>query len=686
MKNQMFQAHHVDHGYRTRFEHAISGDSKLFGVSPFGFRISTHTKEERLLSRGWSPFRVGKSFARPGLQPPLLCLIVSFMALGTQPAMAQRAQLQVQSPPHFVGDPVVIQFTLTGFDQSVEPQCTIESKPDGLRVQQRSVSPNVMSRTTIINGRVSQQTTVTWQLTYLLTAGKPGEYTVGPFVIKQGSKEARIDAETFEFGDVPLDPNMRILLLVDDRPVYPSERVPVTIEWWYAGDIGEVQQLNIHSPLFDSFRFAPDPPPRRGASQMPIDTKEGRVPLEAEARREEWQGKDYTVLSAKRVLIPDRPGQFQLEPITATVRKVTQWARQRSPFDDMGFGSSIFRDVMGDRRQAARTELARAVGEPLNIVIKTFPLAGRPESFAGAVGPGYSIDVSADRTVVRVGDPISLDIILRGSGNLVNAGLPPLSADGGMDPTKFRLPDRDASGVYENGQKSFNVTVRVQDETVSELPALAYSWFDPTDESYHTVHSKPIALRVMPAQIVGSADVVGSTNSKASKKRKLDDQQVAATGSRANGAAVASTSLTGADLAIETDSGVLLRDVRGAYGGLATQAFLYVAGLVLIGIAVLERKRRDIPRHVIEKRNQLRAERSRIISSRSQPKKQAAESLATALRNLVAAMPHGPRFEAQSIIAECESLVYAPNDSGDDRLDDELVKRALEVAKQFEIE
>jgi hypothetical protein len=477
---------------------------------------------------------------------------------------------------------------------------------------------------------------------------------------------------------------MRIRLLVDDRPVYPSERVPVTIEWWYAGDIGAVHQLNIHSPLFDSFRFAPDPPPRRGANQMPIDTKERRVPLEAEARREKWEGKDYTVLSAKRVMIPDRPGQFQLEPITATVRKVTQWARQRSPFDDMGFGSSFFRDVLGDRRQAARTELARAAGEPLNVVIKAFPVAGRPESFAGAVGPGYSIDVSADRTVVRVGDPISLDITLRGSGNLVNAGLPPLSADGGMDPTKFRLPDSDASGVFENGQKSFNVTVRVQDETVSELPALAYSWFDPTDESYHTVHSKPIALRVMPAQIVGSADVVGSINSKTSKKRKPDDQQVAATGTGANGAA--STSLTGADLAIETDSGVLLRDVRGAFGGLATQGFLYVAGLVLIGIAVLERKRRDIPRDVIEKRNQLRAERNRITSSRSQPKKQAAESVATALRNLVAAMPHGPRSEAQSIIAECESLVYAPNDSGDDRLDDELVKRALEVAKQFETE
>jgi hypothetical protein len=609
---------------------------------------------------------------------------VCIAALGHASSVAQMAQVQLQGPPYFAGDPMAIQFTLSGFDQSPEPQCTIETQPAGLRVQRRSISPNVMSRTTIINGKVSQQTTVTWQVTYLLTANRPGRVTVGPFLFKQGSKEARVEAETIDFGEVPTDPDMRIRLLVDDRPVYPSERVPITIEWWYAGDLDNVRQLTIHSPLFDDFRFAPDPQPRRDTNQLPIDTSEGRIPLNAEARRETWKGKEYTVFAAKRVMIPDRPGQFELDPITVTVRKVTAWAQQRSPFDDMGFGSSLLRDVMGNRRRPASTELTRATGDPLTVTIKSFPQAGRPESFAGAVGPGYSIDVSADRTVVRVGDPISLNITLRGSGNLVNAGLPPLSADGGMEADRFRLPDGEASGVFENNKKTFTVKVRVQDESVSEIPALAYSWFDPEDESYHTIRSKPIALRVMPAQIVSSADVVGSTTSTTGKLGSQTGQSVAAA-SPVNGSALGtSSSQTGADLAIETDSGALLRDSRGAFGGLASQGLLYLAGLVVIGIAILDRKRRDIPREVIEKRNQLRSERNRISGARSQPKKEAAESVATALRNLVAAMPHGPRAEAQAIIAECESFVYAPSDSGDDAIKDDLVKRALDVAARFE--
>ena len=137
------------------------------------------------------------SMPRAGLRCAV-CVILWLVGTGTMPAFSQVAQMKVQSPPYFVGDPVAIEFTITGLDQAPEPQCTIESTSDDLRAQQGSVSPNVMSRTTYINGRVSQQTTVTWQIVYLLTAGKPGKYTVGPFVFKQGSEEVRVEAETFE--------------------------------------------------------------------------------------------------------------------------------------------------------------------------------------------------------------------------------------------------------------------------------------------------------------------------------------------------------------------------------------------------------------------------------------------------------------------------------------------------------
>ena len=168
-------------------------------------------------------------------------------------------------------------------------------------------------------------------------------------------------------------------------------------------------------------------------------------------------------------------GRFTLEPITATLRAATAWERQRSPFDD--FGGSLFRDLMGENRRPSRTTLTRAIGEPLALLVNPFPLDGRPESFAGAVGSGFSIDVAADRTVVRVGDPIDLAITLHGDGNLAGASLPPLSADAN-GPTGSACSG-ETPGTVVDDAKTLHVSVRVSDESVAEIPALAYPGSDP---------------------------------------------------------------------------------------------------------------------------------------------------------------------------------------------------------------
>ena len=110
--------------------------------------------------------------------------------------------------------------------------------------------------------------------------------------------------------------------------------------------------------------------------------------------------------------------------------------------------------------------------------------------------------------MVRVGDPIALDIRLRGDGNLENARLPKLSADNGLDPKRFQFAEQDLGGELEGREKRFRVTVRVQDESASEIPAPAYSWFDPEMQTYATARSKPIALNVMPAKMITADEVV----------------------------------------------------------------------------------------------------------------------------------------------------------------------------------
>src|SRR5207253_10419722 len=48
----------------------------------------------------------------------------------------------------------------------------------------------------------------------------------------------------------------------------------------------------------------------------------------------------------------------------------------------------------------------------------------------------------------------------------------------------------------------------------TEIPALAFSYFDPIRGQYQTVHSDPIALSVKGGNVVGASDVVAAAPSK----------------------------------------------------------------------------------------------------------------------------------------------------------------------------
>ena len=117
--------------------------------------------------------------------------------------------------------------------------------------------------------------------------------------------------------------------------------------------------------------------------------------------------------------------------------------------------------------------------------------------------------------MVRVGDPITLALTLRGEGYLERIGLPSFGTDAGetdgrLDPKQFRLPDDDVAGTLlaDSDGKQFVITVRVLDESVTQIPPLAYSWFDPKERTFQTAHSDPIALQVLPTQVVSAQDVV----------------------------------------------------------------------------------------------------------------------------------------------------------------------------------
>ncbi len=613
-----------------------------------------------------------------------ISLLAGLLAVSTlEQLFAQDIEVSVgqSEPPYYVGQAAIIQFNVEGFDEQPQPTVSIDTNSgklaDGLRGRLGQVIPQVMARAVFRDGQIFQSRQVTHQIQYLVTADKAGEYSVGPFIIQQGAKQVKVKSRQFAFESVPNDPDLRVRLILPEQPIYVDQRVPVKIEWWYAGETDSLEERNVYSPLFDMFRFATDEQPRRGSNVMPIETKDGTINLEGTAREVRQDGKNFVVLAASRVMIPDKVGEFPEVSISATIRKVTQWDRRRSrsPFD-------LFEGSLFDQRRPAKVEMGQAMDTPKTIVVKPFPAEGRPASFSGGVGNGFVVEVAADRTVVRVGDPIALNITLKGDGNVDNAKLPNLSADGGLNPNQFRLPQGEMAGEYSEGTKKFRVSVRVADESVSEIPAIAYSWFDPTTESYQTTFSKPIALRVMPSKVIGAGDVVSKQipPNESAGSRNMNGAETENSGVKPAMNRPSSFTLSGADLAIEPNADLLL-----ASRTLSKQDWInwtiYVGSCLLVFMALVDRRMRQRDPALVAASKCIRQQAARVAKAAGLPRRQAAEEIAAALRQLISVLPHAPRDEAQQVVAACEAIIFSPTNAADQPLDEALVRRAKQVVE-----
>ncbi|MDB4433156.1 BatD family protein, partial [bacterium] len=432
------------------------------------------------------------------MRRPLAAALIAIAWLVASHAAAQEVGVKASRGPHYVGEAIEIQLTASGFDEDPTPEPQVPPPLLG-RLELVGVSPSTSSQITIINGRITQIRDVSFVYEYRFVSMEPGEVVLGPFRVAQGSVERVTRPLRFEIRPVPAREDLRVALALPERPIYVGERVPVRLEFWLESGLQKnLQSYTLHAPLFDltdAFQFL-DREESAGNTEVVVATATGSLELRGEAREEREAGVRFLVVSVERTLVPLHAGLYAIPAASLVVDEGTRWRR----------------DLFGGRR-ATHVRKWRAVDAEREFEVRPVPAEGRPASFAGAVGSGFALDVAADRTVVRVGDPITLTLTLRGEG-LETAALPPLDAEG-LLPSSFRVPTGELAGVPDGDAKRFIAMVRVLDDQVSEIPALEYSWFDPATSSFQQTRSRPIALSVHPAEVIGAADVLAEPSEEA---------------------------------------------------------------------------------------------------------------------------------------------------------------------------
>lgn len=597
--------------------------------------------------------------------------VVLFVLLSSGIAAAQDVRVQVARGPYYLGQPFELQVAVNDFEE--EPTPTVETPEiDGGRLRYVGVSPSTSTSISIANGKMSRTREVKFIFRYALTPLRRGVLRVPEFEVIQGTVSRRSRELQLEVAAVPRNEGIGISLSVPDGPIFVGQKVPIAIEFQLDVETRrDLLNYAIEVPLFNlpNLRFL-DAPLASADTNLEVETTAGTLRLPAISTEKRINGRDVLVIRAERTMIALSDQAIQADAASLFIEQGVR-----------------FRRDLFNQRQATSSEKFMATDQPIEIEVADVPRQGRPPSFAGAIGEGFTLEVVADRSVVQIGEPIQVTFHLRGNGDLTSARLPELDAEGLFDPRLFRLPEEPPAGIVDEDGKHFEATLRVLDADVREIPALAYSWFDAESRAFETTHSRPIALSVGAAEIIGADSVMRREpdGEEGGEERSGADARDGASGlgqTRPDGAREdasekqSSFVQSGANLAVERDLDVLMASGRsGADVARGVVGTLYGVGLAVLLFAFWDRRRQSADPAVAARKRAFAKAQNGIKAAAKLSAVDGAAALGRALRELIAELPEeaGPAFDA--LLQECDALRFAPDASGKAALPSELVER-----------
>ena len=535
-------------------------------------------------------------------------------------AYAQSASATVSSTIVEVGESVTYTVTLEGGrGESVGPPLATGA----LRL--RSQFP-VLDATTSINGQTERR------IAWAYEAVRPGGGRIGRFRASVAGVPVETDGVSVTVEQAsPSAPAAPSALPAPSRGARrelfaraePSRRTA------YVG-----QQILVDYVLY----FEPEIQPRQTAPVGAWDAQGAwREELEVSStypRPVTVGGAPYDAVTIRRVaLFPTRAGTLQLAPMRFTV-DLLKIARQpaRDPF------SPFFAPF------TSRYEDREVEAPAVEIDVRPLP-AGAPPSFAGAVGQ-FDLSTTVDQRTVQAGDPIQVQVSIRGDGNTATLEPPTLEPPDGVD----AYDPRQEREVFRGGQPlrgiaTFTYTLVPQGGGRVTIPPAPWTYFDPASERYVTVQTEPIEVVVQ-------------------------GEALAEPGAPAPGPDAPAALLTDADWRRPPGRGLWLWAVLG--GGLALPAL--IAGLVLAARTGRERMAADTPAR--RARRAPATARQRLAEARRLDGPAAFAEIEAALRDYLAdrhdvprgplapdalaALPDEPRRRLRSVLAACTQGRFAP--------------------------
>ncbi len=346
---------------------------------------------------------------------------------------------------------------------------------EGLKIEYQGQS----SETRIVNLKRSSKVIHN----YIITPSKVGDYTIGPVTCKYKGGEKAVSAQ------------LRVIKPENDKEVQQlSEilfsRISTDRE---APFVHEPFDLDLKVYIRDGVQIDGNFSLRGG---IPESGMEGDLEWEVSGRaRTEINGAIFNVYTLHTTAKTLTAGTFNFRPEVQINMVVPRQNRRPYGFDDPFFG-----DLFG--RQEVRPIVLDC--NLLEVAVQPIPMEHRPDSFTGGVGV-FDFAVEVGPAQVKAGEPITVKMRVFGRGNI--SQITPPMLEGNHDLKLYEVRTRPAQNPNE---VFFEQVVIPKSDTVAEIPALSFSYFNTKTSDFRTLKRGPfpVTVEAMPqqaAQLIATA-------------------------------------------------------------------------------------------------------------------------------------------------------------------------------------
>jgi len=406
------------------------------------------------------------------------------LALTSAGAAEPKIEVNVNRTRVNEGDTILMEVTLEGLQGNAKPQIP---PSQGFSYYETGSSSNV----SWVNGKVSSSKVYTYQL----VTRKAGKYIIGPISASSRGRSVRaapVEIEVLptvatqsggstsgqeqvgadqELNQVPAasrDTGLFARLEVDNLNPYQDEQIVLRFKMYQRHDV-QLSEIGEY-----------EAPSTQGFWREDLGSQSDyRVRIEGEL---------YHVREIAYALFPIRAGEIEIGAASVICLVPGSRNGRRSIID-----FSLF-----NRQQVPLRS------NSVIVKVKPLPETERTSAFTGSVGL-YTIEAAFDQTQATQGEPLTLNVTIKGTGHIQTIGAPAWP-----EWTDMRVFDSGevSSDSRQNdlvvGSKTFTQVLIPNRVGTINIAPMEYQFFNPSAGQYQTVSSAPLAIEVLPAKATPS--------------------------------------------------------------------------------------------------------------------------------------------------------------------------------------